>query len=83
MNHIPFAAFPMAERDAVADAVRRSGVAARQVCVSQLQLPEAADDGRVPCVTMVTAPGWYRSYVSGAGWILHLEQDLVSRRALA
>lgn len=82
MNHIPFAAFPRADRLAVADAVRRSGVAARQVCVSQLQLPEAGDGGRGSCVTMVTAPGWYGSYAGQAGWLLSLEHDLGQMRAL-
>jgi hypothetical protein len=82
MKHTPFASFPLAERLALAEAVRRSGIAARKICVSLLECPEAAADGRA-AVTLVTAPGWVRSYESGAGWIGRLERDLgfLRRRA--
>ncbi|HVE53877.1 MAG TPA: hypothetical protein VNB23_10900, partial [Ramlibacter sp.] len=77
MKHIPFAAFPAADRIAVAEAVRRSGMAARHVCVSQVELPEAGEGGDdLPGFTLVTACGWVGSYATGAGWFLRLEQDL-------
>ena len=82
MKHIPFAAFPADDRVAVAEAVRRSGMAARHVCVSQLELPEAAvDGGELPRVTLVTACGWVGRYAAGAGWFRSLEQDLGALRA--
>ncbi|MBE7369622.1 hypothetical protein [Ramlibacter pallidus] len=82
MKHIPFAAFPPGDRLAVAEAVRRSGMAARHVCVSQLELPEAALDGDdLPRITLVTARGWVGSYAAGSGWFRSLEQDLGALRA--
>lgn len=82
MKHIPFAAFPMADRIAVAEAVRRSGAAQRHVCVSQLHLPELGEAGAAPdrCVTLVTARGWFGSYPDSSGWLVRLEQDLGSLR---
>ena len=65
MQHIPFGAFPKADRIAVAEAVRRSGVAGQQVCVSQMSMPELAESGPVPCVTLVTAGSWWGSYAAG------------------
>lgn len=81
MKHIPFAAFPRADRIAVAEAVRRSGAAQGHVCVSQLQLPELAGAGAAPCVTLVTAPGWLGSYPPDSGWLGRLEEDLGSLRS--
>lgn len=78
MKHTPFAAFPLAERIALAEAVGRSGIAARKICVSLLVCPEAAVEGRAERLTLVTAPGWMRSYESGVGWLVQLEQDLDS-----
>jgi hypothetical protein len=77
MKHIPFAALPLAERTAVLDALERCGIAPRQVCVSKLE-PVAAVDGELPCLAMVSAPGWIRSYDAGAGWVVELEKDLGS-----
>ena len=77
MKNIPFGAFPKADRIAVAEAVRRSGMGARQVCVSQLQLPELADAGVAPSVTLVSAGGWWGSYTAaGTAWLQQLESDL-------
>jgi hypothetical protein len=80
MKHIPFAAIPMADRIAVAEAVRRSGAARRHVCVSQLQLTELAGDSAAPCVTLVTARGWHGSYPEESGWLGRLEADLETLR---
>lgn len=80
MKHIPFAAFPMADRIAVVEAVRRSGAARHHVCVSQLQLTDLAGDGAAPCVTVVTARGWHASYPEESGWVGRLEVDLGALR---
>jgi hypothetical protein len=73
MKHIPFAALPLDERTALLAALQRTGVAARQVCISKL---EAAEGDTLPGMALVSAPGWIRSYESGAGWIGELERDL-------
>jgi hypothetical protein len=75
MNHIPFAALPLAERTAVLNALERCGVAPRQVCVSRLEPVATIDGEAMPCL-MVTAPGWIRTYGAGAGWVGELERDL-------
>lgn len=72
MKHIPFAALPPAERVAVVAALQRSGLGPRQVCVSKLEPDGAA------AFAMVSAPGWFRSYADGEGWIAALERDLVA-----
>ncbi len=60
------------------EAVRRSGAAQRHVCVSQLQMPDVAEAGGAPCVTLVTAPGWCGSYPEASGWLVRLEEELGS-----
>jgi hypothetical protein len=75
MKHIPFAKLSLAERSAVLAALQRCGVAPRQVCVSRI---EPAFDDSLPGVTMVSAPGWVRSYGMGEDWLGELEQDLGS-----
>jgi hypothetical protein len=77
MKHIPFAALPAAERQALAEAVVRSGVALRQVCVSRTE-PTSADEAQG--VATVTGAGWFRSYAAEAGWIALLERDLLALR---
>ena len=75
MKHIPFAMLPLTERTAVLAALERCGVAPRQVCLSRM---EPAGDDVLPGVTMVSAPGWVRSYDTGEDWLGELEQDLGS-----
>lgn len=74
MKHIPFPALPLDERTAVLAALRRSGVAPRVVCLSKLQPAGQAQ----PEVAVVSAPGWFRAYDSGTGWVSQLERDLGS-----
>ena len=76
MKHIPFAALPLDERTALLAALQRTGVAARQVCISKLEPGSGAEGDMVPGMALVSAPGWIRSYESGAGWIGELERDL-------
>lgn len=76
MKHIPFSALPLDERIALLAALQRTGVAARQVCISKLEPGSAAEGDTQPGIAMVSAPGWIRSYESGAGWIGELERDL-------
>lgn len=73
MKHIPFAALPPAERLAVIAALQRSGLPTRVVCVSKLH----PDSG--PAQAMVSAPGWFRTYADGEGWIAAMEKDLGAR----
>lgn len=80
MKHIPFAALPAAERQALADALLRSGVPLRHVCVSRTE-PTAADEAGG--VATVTGAGWIRSYAADSGWIALLERDLGARRPAA
>jgi hypothetical protein len=77
MKHIPFAALPAAEREALADALLRSGVPLRHVCVSRTE-PGFADDAQG--VATVTGAGWIRSYAAESGWIARLERDLLALR---
>jgi hypothetical protein len=77
MKHIPFAALPAAERQALADALVRSGVALRHVCVSRTE-PTSADEAEG--VATVTGAGWFRSYAADAGWVALLERDLLALR---
>ena len=74
MKHIPFAALPLDERTALLEALQRAGMAGRQVCISKLE--PAAEGESLPGMALVSAPGWIRSYESGAGWIGELERDL-------
>ena len=74
MKHIPFGAMPPAERIAVAGAVERSGLAARDVCVSRLELPDAGIGG----VTLVTARGWVGSYDAAALSVHQLDRDVAA-----
>jgi len=76
MKHIPFAALPLDERTALLAALQRSGLAARQVCISKLEPGAPGEGNPLPAITMVSAPGWIRAYESGAGWIGELERDL-------
>jgi hypothetical protein len=76
MKQIPFAAFPLPERDAVRAALRAAGTAASGVCVSWVELDPGAG-----LVAMVTAPGFHRSYDAAGPWTELLERDLVERRA--
>jgi hypothetical protein len=80
MKHIPFAALPAAERQALADALLRSGVALRHVCVSRTEATSADEAGGV---ATVTGAGWIRSYHADAGWIALLERDLLALRPAA
>lgn len=75
MKHIPFAAFPLAERLALVEALQRNGVKPRQVCASRLAPAMDADADTLPSLAMVSAPGWYRAY-AGRDWIAMLERDL-------
>jgi hypothetical protein len=77
MKHIPFAALPIAERQALADALLRSGLPLRHVCVSRLE-PSSADE--VQGIATVTGAGWCRSYTVDADWIALLERDLLALR---
>jgi len=77
MKHIPFAALPPAERQALADALLRTGVPLRHVCVSRTE-PTSADEAEG--VATVTGAGWIRSYAAEAGWITLLERDLLALR---
>jgi hypothetical protein len=76
MKHIPFAALPTAERQAVVDALLRTGVPLRQVCVSRSD-PALPGDEDTPFVT-VSAGGWFRSYQASTGWTAQLERDLIA-----
>ena len=80
MKHIPFAALPAAERQALADALLRSGVPLRHICVSCTE-PTSADEAQG--VATVTGAGWIRSYAAEAGWITQLERDLLALRPAA
>jgi hypothetical protein len=77
MKHIPFAALPAAERQALADALLRSGQELKSVCVSKME-PTAADEAQG--IATVTGAGWFRSYAAGPGWIGLLERDLLALR---
>ena len=67
MKHTSFAALSVDERNAVIDALRRSGVDTRQVCVSKLDPDEpSAAECTAPAVTMVTTPDSCFSYEGGA-----------------
>jgi hypothetical protein len=77
MKHIPFAAMPAAERQALADVLVRSGMALQHVCVSRLE-PTSADEAQG--LATVTGAGWFRSYAGGPGWIALLERDLLAPR---
>jgi hypothetical protein len=81
MKHIPFAAWPLDERQAVLDALARSGTAPRQVCISRLE-PVSSDAATLPTCALVTAPGWVRAY-QGADWLVDLEHDLAARHPAA
>lgn len=74
MKNIPFPALPLEERTAVLGALRRTGIAPRVVCLSKLQSAGQAQ----PELALVSAPGWFRAYESGAGWVRELERDLGS-----
>ncbi|GAB3668629.1 hypothetical protein GCM10028813_52080 [Ramlibacter alkalitolerans] len=80
MKHIPFAALPVADRQALAEALRRSGVPLRHVCISCTE-PTSADEAQG--VATVTGAGWIRSYAAEAGWIGQLEHDLLALRPAA
>jgi hypothetical protein len=80
MKHIPFAALPPAEREALAQAFVRSGVALQHVCVSRSE-PGSGDEAEG--IATVTGTGWSRSYAAEAGWIARLESDLLALRAAA
>lgn len=77
MKHIPFAALPPAERQALADVLLRTGMARQNVCVSKLE-PTSADEERG--IATVTGAGWYRTYAADSGWIALLERDLLALR---
>jgi hypothetical protein len=70
---VPFAEFPVAERDALLALVFRLGIAPHRVCVSRL---ESLDEA-LPSVALVSVPGWTCSY-QGLDWIARLERDLGS-----
>ena len=70
---VPFAEFPVAERDALLAVMWRVGISAHHVCVSRL---EALDEA-LPSVSLVSVPGWTCTY-QGADWIARLERDLGS-----
>ena len=76
MKHIPFAALPLDERTAVLAALQRIGMAARTVCISKLEPGAPGEGDTLPGLAMVSAPGWFGTYESGAGWIGELERDL-------
>jgi hypothetical protein len=76
MKLIPFAAFPLFERDAVRAALRASGTGAHGVCVSRVEFDPGAGS-----VAMVTAPGFNRSYDAAGPWTELLLRDLVEQRS--
>lgn len=78
MKQIPFLAFPSSEQDAVVRAVRRAGIAPRVVCVSRFESAAAPAAHRGSTVTVVSTPGWCRTYCAEveADWIGALEQEL-------
>ena len=80
MEHIPFAALPAVERQALAEALLRSGVALRYVCVSRT-VPGAT--GEEQGVATVSGAGWIRSYATDPGWLALLERDLHALAAAA
>ena len=80
MKYIPFAALPPAEREALADALLRSGVPLRPVGVSRTE-PSSAEEAHG--VATVTGAGWIRSYAADPGWVALLERDLLALRPAA
>lgn len=77
MKHVPFAALPRAERQALADVLLRTGMARQNVCVSKME-PTSADEDQG--VATVTGAGWFRTYSADSGWIALLERDLLALR---
>jgi len=80
MKHIPFAALPAAERQALAELLLRNGMALQHVCISKM-VPSSPDEAQG--VATVTGAGWFRSYTADAGWLAVLERDLLALRSAA
>ncbi|MBC5781866.1 hypothetical protein H8N03_02855 [Ramlibacter sp. USB13] len=79
MKLIPFADFPLQERDALHAVLARQGVAPQHVCISRMLPMPGADDAALPTVVLVSAPGWSRTY-EGEDWMRQFEADLVRAR---
>jgi hypothetical protein len=77
MKLIPFADFPLHERDAVHAVLGRLRIPPRHVCVSRVEPVAGTDDMRLPTVVLVSAPGWSRAY-EGYGWVSRMESDLAA-----
>ena len=75
MKLIPFADFPLHERDALHAALARLGIPPHHVCVSRMEPVPGVDDPSLPSVALVSAPGWSHAY-EGPDWIAQVELDL-------
>ena|SRR6188768_3298977 len=75
MKLIPFADFPLHERDALHAALARLRIPPHHVCVSRMEPVAGVDDPALPSVALVSAPGWSHSY-EGWDWIARMEGDL-------
>lgn len=75
---VALAEFPANEREALLAVLRAAGVAPQQACASRL---EPLAEG-LPIVTVVSLPGWSRSY-EGPDWVGALAVDLQSFRTAA
>jgi hypothetical protein len=77
MEHIPFGAFPPAEKDALCDALRELGLPVDGVCVSR-QVWSGSSLLPAAAFATITSPWLCRTYpqAGDTGWIEALKQDL-------
>jgi len=75
MKLIPFAEFPLHERDALHAALARLRIPLHHVCVTRMEPMPGVDDPALPSVALVSAPGWSHAY-EGPDWIARMELDL-------
>jgi len=80
MKLIPFADFPLHERDALHAALVRLRIPPHHVCVSRMQPVAGVDDPTLPSVALVSAPGWSHAY-EGRDWVARMERDLAEQAA--
>lgn len=80
MKQTPFAAFPLAEQQALLAALLRAGVASRGFCASRIEWPEGDVGLPGASFALVTAAGLCRSYRvdTACGWIADLQRDLTA-----
>jgi hypothetical protein len=83
MRHIPFAAFPIPEQNALLAVLRQFGLAARGVCASRVEWQDTELPHEVRAFTAVTTPGLTRAYPEAEDrcWLSALEQDLARHYA--